>query len=224
MIDDRPVLLDAYCCAGGAGMGFHRAGFRVVGVDRDPQPNYPFEFHRADALEFIRDHGSEFDAVHTSPPCQAATTLTSGTNRGKVDHPDLIPATRALLATLDVPTVIENVQGAAMRRDLTLCGTMFGLPILRHRYFEIDGIDWLPQIPHPIHRGRVRDWRHGELFDGPYLAIYGNGGQRGSVEEWQAALGISWTSVRGELAEAIPPAYTELIGRAILDQIRPPGV
>lgn len=216
----RPRLLDLFCKAGGAAMGYHRAGFEVVGVDIEPQANYPFEFHQADALDFVARHGHEFDAVHASPPCQASCTLTAGTNKGRA-YPQLIPDTRAALADLAVPTVIENVQGAKVRRDLTLCGEMFGLGVIRHRYFELDR--WtMPQPAHIPHRGRVGGYRHGRRFDGPYVAVYGAGGGKGTVAQWQTAMGIDWTSIRAELAEAIPPAYTEHIGRHLCDAlIRP---
>lgn len=207
-------LLDLFCCAGGAGMGYHRAGFDVVGVDINPQPNYPFEFHQGDALMFLAEHGHEFDAIHASPPCQASTALTKGTNRGRI-YPNLIPSTRDLLAKFDAPTVIENVQGSDLRRDLTLCGEMFGLGVIRHRYFEITGAS-VGQPAHKPHRGRVAGYRHGEWFEGPYFAVYGDGGGKGTVAQWQQAMGIDWTSVRKEIAEAIPPAYTEHIGTQLL--------
>lgn len=216
----RPRLLDLFCCAGGAATGYHRAGFDVVGVDIEPQPNYPFEFHRGDALEFLAMHGHEFDAIHASPPCQASTALTKGTNKrrnretGRV-HPNLIADTRQLLACFDVPTVIENVQGAAVRRDLTLCGEMFGLGVIRHRYFEVEHAGVVQPV-HKPHRGRVAGYRHGEWFDGPYFAVYGDGGGKGSVAQWQAAMGIDWTDVRREIAEAIPPAYAEHVGRQLM--------
>jgi hypothetical protein len=204
-------LLDAFCCAGGAGMGYSLAGFDVVGVDIAPQPNYPFEFHQGDALGFIADHGLAFDFIHTSPPCQSSSALTKGTNKGRL-YENLIPATRALLLGLGLPSVIENVQGSDLRRDLTLCGEMFGLDVIRHRYFEVH--HWTPpQAPkHIKHRGRVAGWRHGTYFDGPYVAVYGDGGGKGSVRQWQDAMGMHWTSVRREIAEAVPPAYTKYIG------------
>ena len=193
-------------------MGWHRAGYEVVGVDHLPQPDYPFEFHQADALTFPLDG---FNAWHASPPCQSSTALTKGTNQGR-KYPDLIAATRARLATVPGPTVLENVQGAKVRRDVVLCGEMFGLDVIRHRYFETS---WpVQQPPHPAHRGRVRGWRHGVYFDGPYLAVYGEGGGKGSVAEWQAAMGIDWTDDRRSIAEAIPPAYTEYIGAQMLEQ------
>ena len=205
----KPRLLDLFCCAGGAGRGYADAGFEVVGVDLSPQPNYPFEFHQSDALTFLTEHWREFDAIHGSPPCQASTALTKGTNAGRI-YPNLIPATRELFAKLPLPTVIENVQGSDLRRDLVLCGEMFGLKVIRHRYFELS---WrAPQPAHKPHRGRVAGWRHGTWYDGPYFAVYGQGGGKGTVQQWQEAMGMPWTSDRKELAEAIPPAYTKYIG------------
>ena len=234
----RPKLLDLFCGAGGAAMGYHRAGFEVVGVDIAPQPDYPFEFHQLDATALRQDvlNGcwhersdltslpgrslvclGRFEAVHASPPCQASTALTKGTNKGR-DYPQLIPGTRELLAGTGLPSIIENVQGAAVRRDLTLCGEMFGLDVIRHRYFEISGFE-AAAPDHRPHRGRVRGWRHGAYYDGPYVAVYGDGGGKGSVAEWQAAMGIDWTGDRKAIAEAIPPAYTEHIGRQLIEQI-----
>ena len=215
----RPRLLDLYCCAGGAAMGYHRAGFEVVGVDIAPQPDYPFTFIQGDALEYLTTHGHEYEAVHTSPPCQASCALIKGNQSATAaNHVNLIPATRDLLARLDVPTVIENVQGSDLRRDLTLCGEMFNLGVIRHRYFEIS-VPMQP-ITHRPHRGRVAGWRHGEWHDGPYFAVYGQGGGKGSIEQWQQAMGIDWTRDRRSLAEAIPPAYTEFIGGQLLSHLR----
>ena len=206
----RPRLLDLYCGAGGAGVGFHRAGFDVVGVDIAPQPDYPFEFHQGDALDFLTDHGHEFDARHASPPCQASCALTKGTNKGRA-YLNLIPATREALAAFDGPSVIENVQGADIRRDLTLCGEMFGLGVIRHRYFELSGFT-AAQPKHRKHRGRVAGYRHGQWYEGPYVAVYGDGGGKGTVSEWQTAMGIDWTGDRKSIAEAIPPAYSLFVG------------
>lgn len=213
----RPKLLDLFCGAGGAAMGYHRAGFDVVGVDIAPQPDYPFTFIKADALTFLRDSIRDFDAVHASPPCQASSALTKGTNRGR-EYAQLIPDTRWLLGQTGRPTVIENVQGSDLRRDLTLCGEMFGLDVIRHRYFELGGFLAM-QPEHEPHRGRVRGWRHGIYYDGPYLAVHGEGGGKGSVAEWQTAMGIDWTADRKAIAEAIPPAYTKHIGTALLDHL-----
>lgn len=207
-------------------MGYHRAGFDVTGVDIAHQPDYPFTFHQGDALDYVADHWREFDVIHASPPCQASTALTKGTNRGR-EYVNLIPETRRLLRAALRWTVMENVQGSDLRRDLTLCGEMFGLSVIRHRYFELDG--WsADQLPHKPHRGRTRGWRHGTYYDGPYVAVYGNGGGKGTVAEWQAAMGIDWTGDRKAIAEAIPPAFTQWIGARLLDVLRgdvstPPG-
>jgi len=199
-------------------MGYHLAGFDVTGVDIMPQPNYPFTFKQDDALEYIAAHGHEYDVIHASPPCQAHSALTTGTNKGRV-YPELIPPTRAALDALGRPYVIENVQGAPVRRDITLCGEMFGLGVIRHRHFELGGWSMM-QPAHVKHRGRVAGWRHGVLVEGPYFQVYGDGGRKGSVADWQRAMGIDWTDVRRELAEAIPPAYAEAIGLSLMDHLR----
>jgi DNA (cytosine-5)-methyltransferase 1 len=226
----RPKLLDLFCCAGGAGMGYSRAGFDVVGVDLDRQLNYPFAFRQDDALQAMRDllsgawlrfrEGdeilkltlSDFDAIHASPPCQGYTALKAVHGN---EWPLLIEPVRELLDQTGLPYVIENVQGAPVRRDLTLCGEMFWLKVIRHRFFELGG--WTATQPaHVPHRGRVAGWRHGKFYDGPYFAVYGNGGGKGTVAQWQDALGIDWTTDRRELAEAIPPMYTEFIGAQLI--------
>jgi hypothetical protein len=201
-------------------MGYHRAGFQVVGIDIAPQPRYPFEFHQAHALDYLREHGHEFDVIHASPPCQSSSALTKGTNAeavaaGKFEYPDLIPDTLTLLDQLGKPYIVENVQQADIRRDLTLCGEMFGLGVIRHRWFQIGGWE-CPQPKHIKHRGRVAGFRHGVWYQGPYLAVYGRGGGKGNPKQWQKAMGIDWTAKRQELAEAIPPLYTEYIGREII--------
>ncbi|MFF8511254.1 DNA methylase [Streptomyces sp. NPDC015492] len=224
---DRPLLLDLFCCAGGAGTGYDRAGFDVVGVDIRPRPNYPFQFVQADALEYLaaRIASGEierFAFVHSSPPCQAGCALTVGTNQSKGwggTHVDLVPPTRVLLEASSLPYVIEQPNGRAeIRKDLTLCGEQFSLGVIRHRNFEL-GRWSVTQPAHVPHRGRVRGWRHGEFFDGPYVAAYGNGGGKPTVPELQTAMGITWTDVREELTEAIPPAYSQWIGTAFLTQL-----
>ena len=214
----QPRLLDLYAGAGGASVGYHRAGFDVVGVDIADQPNYPFRFVKADALEFVAACGDLFDVIHASPPCQGYTALTTGTNAGRTAQPKLVAATREALEATGRPYVIENVQGSDVRRDITLCGEMFGLSVIRHRYFELGG--WT--MPHPVHkphRGRVQGWRHGTYYAGPYYAVHGDGGGKGTVAEWQQAMGIDWTAGRKEIAEAIPPAYSAFIGRGLLEHL-----
>ncbi|MEV6245242.1 DNA methylase [Streptomyces sp. NPDC051742] len=224
----RPLLLDLFCCAGGAATGYRRAGFDVVGVDIAPRPNYPFAFHQADALEYLADlittgEIERFSFVHTSPPCQGKCALTVGTNASRGwggTHVDLVPPTRVLLEASGLPYVIEQPNGRAeIRKDVWLCGEMFSLGVLRHRNFELGR--WTAVQPaHPKHRGRVRGWRHGEFHDGPYVAAYGNGGGKPSVPELQAAMGIDWTDVREELTEAIPPAFSQWLGVQFLTHPR----
>lgn len=206
----RPRILDLFCGLGGPSVGYARAGFEVVGVDIKPQPDYPFEFIQQSALSFPI---VGFDAVHASPPCQRDAAITKGTNAHlREQYPDLYPVTRGSLEASRLPYVIEN---PAARADVVLCGEMFGLGVLRHRRFEIGG--WgMEQPAHLKHRGRVRGWRHGQYFDGPYVAAYGNGGGKASVPELREAMGIDWSTDRHQLVEAIPPAYTEHVGRALL--------
>jgi DNA (cytosine-5)-methyltransferase 1 len=209
---DRPWrLLDVCCGAGGAAAGYRHAGFHVTGVDIHPQPNYAGDdFHQADGIDFVRRHGHTFDVIHASPPCQASCTLTAGTNQGR-SYPQLIPDLRQALYETGRPYVIENVAGAPIRKDLRLCGEMFSLAVIRHRFFELDGVH-VPELEHPAHRGRVAGMRHGRWHEGPYFAVYGQGGGKGTVRQWQHAMNITWTDVRKEIAEAIPPAYTRYIG------------
>lgn len=228
-----PRVLDLFCCAGGAGVGYHRAGFDVTGVDIVPRPNYPLPFVQADAVQYLADRITSgeirtYDLVHLSPPCQKACALTAGTNAAMGwgdEHVDLIPALRQLLPLMGVPYVIEQPNGKApIRKDVSLCGEMFGLGVLRHRNFELGG--WsAPSPKHLKHRGYVRGWRGRHTKDGqkepiwrdgPYVAAYGSGGGKASVAEMQQAMGIDWTDAREELTEAIPPAFTEWIGRAFL--------
>ena len=207
-------ILDLFCGAGGAGRGYMDAGFDVTGVDIAPQPDYPGTFVQGDALAYLAAHGHEFDAIHASPPCQASSALTKGTNKGR-EYLNLIPATRALLALHNKPTVIENVQGSDLRRDLTLCGEMFGLAVIRHRYFELSGFPFLP-TEHKKHRGLIIGWNHGKKQEGVYYQVYGSGGGKGTVAEWQEAMGMPWTSNRKSIAEAIPPAYSRFIGGQVM--------
>ena len=156
----RPRLLDLFCGAGGAAMGYHRAGFDVVGVDIRPQPRYPFEFHQADALEFLLDG---FDAIHASPPCQAHTALSVMWNAR--EHPNLIPETRRLILEIGLPYVIENVVGARRELDhpVEICGAALGLgtathQLARHRLFECSFPAMVPPCARPM--ADARDlWR-----------------------------------------------------------------
>jgi len=219
----RPKLLDLFCCAGGAGMGYHRAGFDVLGVDIEPQPNYPFTFIQGDALEFLAAFGDTFDAIHASPPCHDHSAL----SRFVADDNTawLLPAIRERLTALGKPYVIENVEGADMRNPLVLCGTQFDLNVAtdmhggyawlrRHRLFESN----VRLTPPDGHRKCTRDKK--------YIGVYGTGdggkgrGWKGSFEQRKEVMGIDWMT-RTELAQAIPPAYTEHIGRQLIRELVP---
>jgi DNA (cytosine-5)-methyltransferase 1 len=197
----NPRILDLYCCAGAGADGYRRAGFDVVGVDIVPQKNYPFEFHQADALEYLAEHGAEFDAIHASPPCQAYTAM-QHIHKNSAAHPDLIAPTRELLIKTGKPYVIENVVGAPMRVDFMLCGTMFGIPFPKHRWFEIN---WsLHTLLPPCNHYKVYDCFHG------------GEDARGEREKLSTMYGIDWFMTRQEIRNAIPPAYTKFIGEHLL--------
>lgn len=210
----RPLLLDLFCGAGGAAVGYHRAGFDIVGVDIDPQPAYPFEFRQADAFETLHrllEKPGAVDAVHASPPCQAYVRSGNVARDGR--HPDLLPPVRDLLEKVGLPWVIENVPGAPMRPDVILCGSMFGLSVRRHRWFECS---WAvsPLVPPCDHTRPVA---------GVYGHLHGKAGAApgmlpGTLEVWREAMGMSWADAAG-LANAIPPAYTEHIGRQLLEAL-----
>lgn len=218
----KPRLLDLFCGAGGAAMGYHRAGFDVVGVDIAPQPNYPFHMSVRDALEVADTY--TVDAIHASPPCQEFTAYQRTGNVG--EYPDLVGETRGLLESLGVPWVIENVAGAPLKEPLMLCGTMFDPPmeVQRHRYFE-SNIELVPPQWPCRHKLNGRDRYPG----GRSVARTGSSGGkvRATVEvgSWdiplatqQQAMGIDWMNLE-ELSEAIPPAYTELIGHQLMQHL-----
>jgi DNA (cytosine-5)-methyltransferase 1 len=226
-----PRMLDLFCGAGGAGMGYHRAGWDVVGVDLMPQPRYPFEFIQGDALEFL-DAGqwAGFDAVHASPPCQAYSSMRHlPWMRGNV-YWDSIPPTLERLQALPIPWVLENVERSDID-GITLCGTMFGLAwadgveVFRHRRFQSS--EFLLAPGHPKHtsvytpardgmatRGRMVEGRrlnHGYLIGGKPNA---------NVEpKWSYAMGIDWMRPK-EIAQAIPPAYTQFLGGELMTRYR----
>ena len=204
----RPRLLDCYCGAGGASAGYHRAGFDVTGVDIAPQPRYPFAFIQTDALEYIAAHGHEYDAIAASPPCQQYTRLRSLHKR---TYPDLIALTRDALRAAGRPYIIENVPGAPLIAPVVLCGTMFaGLRVYRHRLFECSF--FLLSLPHSRHR--VPTMQRGYCADWPgFVTVTGGHNVPKSIAA--AAIGIDWMT-REELSQAIPPAYTEFLGCALL--------
>lgn len=212
----RPRILDLFCGGGGASEGYARAGFEVVGVDIDPHPNYPYEFHQGDALKFLLEHWREFDAYHASPPCQAFTNAQRIQGN---EHPDFITATRNAFHLMERegvygrdqwsfrrPWVIENVEGSPLRPDVVLCGAMFNLGTYRHRIFETNFVKGSP--PHPEHLHRVTKMGR-KPRPGEFMHVVGH---FSGVAEARKAMGIDWMS-RDELAESIPPAYTEHLGK-----------
>lgn len=202
-----PRLLDLFCGAGGAGMGYHRAGFDVTGVDIKPMPRYPFAFIQADALEYVTEHGHEYDAIHASPPCQAYSSATKAWGR-ESEHADLYGSTRESLLVTQRPWVIENVIGAPYAHGVMLCGSMFGLDVQRHRMFETS---WLfLMIGRCLHSNRSLT----VTGHSPYWWDQGARTQA-STAEIERAMGIDWMN-RREIVQAIPPAYTEFIGRALM--------
>lgn len=212
----RPRLLDLFCCAGGAAMGYHRAGFDVVGVDNKPQPNYPFNFVQADALTLAPSFLEGFDAIHASPPCQIHS-ITAKLHENSKGHLDLVPQTRAMLIASGKPYIIENVPGAPLIRPIMLCGTMFGLRVFRHRLFECSF--WMLTPPHAAHRGTTNSSRTYSTFSSgaDMICVAGNNFRR---EDGAAAMGIDWHARREEIAQAIPPAYTQFIGAELLAHVR----
>lgn len=202
----KPRLLDLFCGAGGASMGYHLAGFEVVGVDINPQPSYPFKFYRADALRF---HLGGFDAIHASPPCQAFTALKSR------EHADVIDLVRDRLSLSGVPWVMENIPTSPLRQDLLLCGSMFGLDVRRHRIFEsnFELIRLHCQHDKQTPRFRSLDRRMGNRL-ACVVTVHGHLNYRGEREIREKAMGIDWMSP-DELSQAIPPAYTKYVGSMV---------
>jgi DNA (cytosine-5)-methyltransferase 1 len=200
-------VLDLYCGGGGVAVGFAVAGFEVVGVDIvDRRDSYPFEFHRADALEYPLDG---FDLITASPPCQAYSFSTSRFRANGREYADLVSATRERLRASGIPWVIENVVGAPLINPITLCGQMFGLGVVRHRLFESSFKITPP--PHPRHTRRCA--RMGTMPEpGDLVTVVG--GAR-DLAYGSAAMGVWWMSGT-ELSQSIPPVYSLYIGRAFL--------
>jgi DNA (cytosine-5)-methyltransferase 1 len=196
----RPRLLDLFCGAGGAAMGYHRAGFDVVGVDLNPQPHYPFEFYQRDVTDIMATEieqrwiTNNFHAIHASPPCQHYARVTAWRGN-REDHPDLIGSARELLQATGLPWVLENVPEAPVG-GMLLCGSMFGLDVRRHRRFETswDAHCWLPSCSD---HHTLRPFEHKQ--ERAYIDV----------------MGCDWMN-RDEGREAIPPAYTEFIGTQLL--------
>ncbi|KPG86497.1 DNA cytosine methyltransferase [Frigoribacterium sp. RIT-PI-h] len=224
----KPIMIDFFCCQGGASRGYYEAGFDVLGIDMDPQPRYPFPFLQMDAIKALKNlnmgigltfrgqgrevtvYQEEVAARHGSPPCQAFT------NAQKIQgntHPDLVAPTRELFEETGIPWVIENVPGAPLRDPIMLCGPMFGLETYRHRLFE-SNID-LTAPEHAAHT--VPTTKMGRIpRDGEFMHVVGN---FSGVERGREVMGMPWAN-RDGLREAIPPAYSEYVGRELIAHIK----
>jgi len=234
----KPTLLDLFSGAGGSAMGYYRAGFRVVGVDIAPQKNYPFEFHQDDAMEFCARYGKGFDAIHASPPCQAYSTMTKGRWKDRV-HPLLIDDVKKILTETDRPFVIENVAGASksLNGQVMLCGTMFGLQtkhgsqLRRHRLFYLSfPVSFLVQPCQHNNGSAIGVYGGGQnpaRKRPSTIGVWGHAGGSSNrdgliqfgIEDRKNAMGIDWMT-GDELSEAISPAYTEFIGKYLLEVLQ----
>ncbi len=201
-------------------MGYHQSGFEVVGVDIEPQPRYPFEFIQVNALEYITQHGHEFDVIHSSPPCQPYSTLAALSNG---THLELIEPTRAALLATGKPYVIENVLGSPLVNPIMLCGTMFGLGVIRHRLFETSPVFWWPpsQCQHigkatGAHSTKGNGTNSIKNHGFTYVTVVGNDYL---ADEGREAMDIDWM-IKLELSQAVPPAYTKWLGDQLLSKLR----
>lgn len=205
-------LLDLYCKAGGAGYGYYLAGFEVVGVDIEPQPHFPFEFHQSDAIEYLKEHWMEFDAIHASPPCQEySKSATQWRKEGRM-YPDLVGITRDELLKTGKPYIIENVPGSPLINPIILNGSVFNLLVHRPRLFETNfpiNQLFIPKTKKPVKMGRPV--KEGDIIQ-PVGHFSGVAYARKQME-------ISWMNVH-ELAQAIPPAYTKFIGEILMDYLK----
>jgi DNA (cytosine-5)-methyltransferase 1 len=210
--DRSPLrILDLFCGAGGAAMGYHRAfpDAEIVGVDINTQPRYPFEFVRADAMSFPLTVGVDFDFIHASPPCQGYSAMSACRPEIAEKYPRLIVPLRALIQwNMRCPYVIENVPGAPLIRPVELCGQMFGQELYRHRLFECRGfaVSAPPHPPHTVPASKAGHWTPGTVMS--------VAGHVSPIAKAREVMGIDWMN-RDELCEAIPPTYTEHIGRAL---------
>lgn len=214
----RPLLLDLFCGAGGASVGYHRAGFDVTGVDIEAHPDYPFEMLERDAMSVLADvdYLDRFDVIAASPPCPRYSVATPQGNRA--DHPDLVAPVRRMLQAWGGTYVIENVPGAPLIDPVVLCGSMFGLQVRRHRLFESNIRLEQPECRHG-RQGQVYGV-YGQHGDKRGAVPRPNGSSRGmkarDVAHAQEVMGIDWMTEWSDLADAVPPSYTEYVGAQLL--------
>ena len=215
MANQTPRLLDLFCGAGGCAMGYHRAGFEVVGVDINPQPHYPFEFHQADALTYPLEG---FDAIHASPPCQEYSSLRFMKTR---QYAAVLAETRQRLIDSGLPWVIENVANAPMHQGVLICGTALGLNVRRHRLFDCSHLIYGPGMcrhdPDNINVYGHGAWNYRPRADNSKYRHWTRSNARQSplpIATARQAFECEWMT-QAELAECVPPAYTEWIGRQL---------
>jgi DNA (cytosine-5)-methyltransferase 1 len=218
-------LLDLFCGGGGCSVGYANAGFEVEGVDINGNHarNYPFKFYHDDAIEFLFNHLDDYDVVHASPPCQGYSKHVTSVDskhvqtRGK-NEPRLIEPLREIFVSAEIPYVIENVIGAReyLINPIELCGTMFNLPIRRHRLFE-SSFD-LVAPPHPKCMGVAKAFSEEKGWDYRDMSVTGKGRGAGIKDRWNEIMGITWNMTQSEITESIPPSYTEYIGSQIINE------
>ena len=224
----RPRLLDLFCKAGGCSVGYHRAGFDVVGIDHEPQKHYPFEFHRLDWREGLARFAGEVDVIHASPPCQAYSITNNMPNVSSAVHPDMVADVRRALEASGKLWVIENVLGAPLHCAALVCGLALGLGVKRHRYFEANIFLFGTTCP-PGHKASFLTIFGNDVLErtggktwvtvcGGGAPAHKDGRRRATVAVARVAMGIDWMT-RDELSQAIPPAYTEFIGRQLIRAI-----
>jgi DNA (cytosine-5)-methyltransferase 1 len=214
----RPRLLDLFCGAGGCSVGYHRAGFDVVGVDIEPHPDYPFELIIADATEVLRDQVflSSSDVIHARPPCQRYSAAASANPGSWENHPDLVPPVRAALKASGKPYIIENVPGAPMDHPVLICGWAMGYPHLpRHRLFESNLLIMSPGCACPFGDSVSVFGHSGE----DRRKIHGGARTHMPIAEVRKLMGCEWMTKRDDISEAIPPGYTEYIGAQLIEQL-----
>jgi len=191
-------------------MGYSQAGFDVVGVDISPQPKYPFEFILSDAIDYLVNNHHKYDVIHASPPCQAFTKAAKEHRKNGKEYADFLDVTRQTLKKIGKPYIIENVPDAPMESPVELCGTMFGLKTYRHRLFESNYHLRVPKH----HKHIAKNTKMGRKpVDGEFIQVVGH---FSGVPFAREAMGIEWLGQK-ELAQAIPPAYTEYLGQQMLD-------
>jgi DNA (cytosine-5)-methyltransferase 1 len=206
----RPKLLDLYCCGGGAGHGYEQAGFDVTGIDIEPQPKHKGKFIQADAIEYLKAHWHEYDAVHASPPCQAYSTASMQFRIAGKEYVDLIALTRVELQKTRLPYIIENVPGSPLINPIELCGSMFGMRTYRHRLFESNINLIAPEHPKHISKNTKMGRKP---VNGDFIQYVGH---FSGVKEVREMTGLYWLG-QYELAQSIPAQYTKYLGMQLMD-------